>query len=116
MRNQRIIKFRVWSLKDRYFWFPQYSGETIFKDVFDRSDDSMVQQFTGLSDKNGKEIYEGDILNVYDFNGKIHFTDEVIWGISEFSFKNDHRSLSTWALKFEIIGNIYENPELIKSI
>ena len=64
-------------------------------------------QFTGLKDKNGKEIYEGDILRRYKKNGEPY---NKLFLVELKLFNND------WAMVIsekEIIGNIHENPELL---
>ena len=67
-------------------------------------------QFTGLLDKNGKEIYEGDIVKWA--NGK-DAVDEVIYSGDRFLLHNlGAPSLAKISIDCEIIGNIYENPEL----
>ena len=81
-----------------------------------------LMQYTGLKDKNGKEIYEGDILSIKIYSGDkvivegktvVEFKDGcfgVIWG-------HDKAFLSLnsfFKAKFEVIGNIYENPELLR--
>lgn len=75
-----------------------------------------VMQFTNLKDKNGKEIYEGDIVKHYD--GQIL---QVIWNNERWGYwtlmQLDKANEWRWyheASDIEIIGNIYENPELLK--
>jgi hypothetical protein len=81
-----------------------------------------IMQYTGLLDKNGKEIYEGDIVVGYfnDQNDRDAKTNpmKVVWGHSAFGLEYaDTRSapgLFSWR-ELEIIGNIYENPELLEN-
>lgn len=79
--------------------------------------DTVVMQFTGLIDKNGKEIYEGDIV-AYDGN----CVARVEWERGGFLFKFvdgiEHPSPNFWHEPTdepitEVIGNIYENPSLL---
>ena len=71
----------------------------------------VVMQFTGLKDYKGKEIYEGDIILGYT---RPH---TVIWydGAFYLSHKNSSIRLSRTCGKIEIIGNIYQNPELLSN-
>lgn len=73
-----------------------------------------LMQFTGLKDKNGKEIYEGDIIQ-YDFlpEGGDQRAEVVYEGRS-FCLKNGGNSYMPHQDRMEIIGNIYKNPELLK--
>lgn len=99
--------------------------------------DGDLMQFTGLKDKNGKEIYEGDILRVDKYNHvlKKQVNSEVFWMESHGMFQhtwdegshfNDTKefwnneplykvafSMIDVSPKCEVIGNIYENPELL---
>jgi len=77
------------------------------------------QQYTGLKDKNGKEIYEGDILNEKSTE-YTEYTGQVVFDGGGFRFKYTNRETKQLGhskcknlLRHEIIGNIHENPELI---
>jgi uncharacterized phage protein (TIGR01671 family) len=82
--------------------------------------DYPLQQFTGLLDKNGVEIYEGDIIIYTDPSGCDSFIAQVIFNtdmtLSSLEFglwnKNGYQRLDLG--EYEVIGNIYENPELLK--
>lgn len=75
------------------------------------SDEYDLMQFTGLLDKNGKEIYEGDIVLICSFNDEKNLYEVIIKDIRHLP-EEFYGSNFTWS---EIIGNIYENPELIKT-
>jgi len=68
----------------------------------------VLMQYTGLLDKNGKEIYEGDI---FEFD----YPMEVLWDMGSWVVKTKKGSslLFGYTTEGEIIGNIYENPELL---
>ena len=82
-----------------------------------------VGQFTGLHDKNGKEIYEGDVIRGNCGNGEVRhlisFYDMIASFVAEMLPDNDisdYCSLSQiWILKYnkEVIGNIHDNPNLL---
>lgn len=73
-------------------------------------DNINLIQFTGLLDKNGKEIYEGDIVKFNTFGGN-EMIYEVRWSDAKTGFKPT-RLTKTNQDEIQIIGNIYENPEL----
>ena len=75
-----------------------------------------LMQYTGLKDKNGREIYEGDIVNVNHYGGTKRLETVQIYTTGGFAdihpFQGDGYHWS--ASKCEVIGNIYENPELLE--
>lgn len=82
-----------------------------------------VGQFTGLNDRNGKEIYENDILRVYD--RKIYFNIIVSWSKEAVAFMacycDKNQSPLSWfsnllpnGYEIEVLGNIHDNPELLE--
>ena len=141
---REIIRFRVWNpeLKEMYILSKKeyLSGTGIYDDSVGH-DKSVWMQFTGLHDRNGREIYEGDILEVKDSNGVICRTvvkhiegafvigkwypqaptsvEHVIyngeWEQVEVDIE-DHEFLGVVLrhhLEFEIVGNIFEHPHLL---
>ena len=126
----REIKFRVWDKKHKKmslvdaidFEHDEIYGKNgcerytpkPFKDI-------ELMQYTGLTDKNGKEIYEGDIVEVWSFVrwiGFIKYLPEkaafVLWDYEKFPYLDDFVYLSQFEDGFEILGNIFENPELME--
>lgn len=78
-----------------------------------------IMQYTGLKDRNGKEIYEGDIVSWIKGFGKIKYTSKIVFEEGDATFRVSghgmHRLFSYEGTEsVEVVGNIYENPELLK--
>ena len=113
----REIKFRAfWDKWDSMYLFDIYNVPNLHEKA-------VIMQYTGLKDKNGKEIYEGDILNYEYEYGKFCIADvyfEERTGLYRISKQiNKHQAINhilglvSICRNMEIIGNIYENPELL---
>jgi len=113
----REIKFRVWSTfhdKKEFIYLNKFTSKDLKS-----CDNWKVMQYAGLKDKNGKEIYEGDVVRIWadpkDYNGyKGHnYIGVVEWDEFILGFiLSDGHGLKDFEF-IEIVGNIYENPELL---
>lgn len=138
----REIKFRVWDKISSQFFVPvyeDYKGNlkdlviALKGDLFMRTSDSFIHesmfpdryklnQYTGFKDIYYKEIYENDIVHVWDNGDGVIIFEDGMWKVE---FKRNYRekvikeAMNDWIEDeihdngFEVIGNMYENPELI---
>ena len=129
----REIKFRAWTRQNPSMpWAQKFVAITgdgkqmvpiggTFTGVWHALDDNdeglIIEQYTGLTDKNGKEIYEGDIVK--NIEG-VNETAVCVWDESnaEFDFrckdgKYTRDNVKSWLEMYEVIGNIHENKELL---
>lgn len=125
--NSRVLKFRAWDEINKKF---HYSDEYDLVEDFwmmVRQHHWVLQQDTGLKDKNGKKIYEGDILRGIKWG----FLSIVEWGIIKVHSPTANIKLHPdgeigvgWGYRInedgphrvEVVGNIFENPEILEEI
>lgn len=128
----REIKFRIWDIDERKFVVNKIDrlgcGDTkkCMSERVDFENNSVeinaderytFSEYTGLEDKIGDEIYEGDIITLHDSKYKVIFNSEGARFVLKdlffeigIPFKNNNNK------EMEVIGNIYENPELMEEV
>lgn len=111
----REFKFRIWDKARRRMSQWEEMKENWNLHVFVTSDEDLeIMQYTGLKDRNGQEIYEGDIVARGKYNHEIVWNEKKGWfGIDDYDY--GLTVLSQHLDYICVIGNIYENPELLEA-
>ena len=115
---KREIKFRAWDIEEGVMFDPLHHNHRDFDEILARDYRYSVMQFTGLTDKNGKDVFEGDVINPIMMNGTIT-RGTVIFHNGSFMARQIG---AEWLIddlyrydNTEVVGNIWENPELLNS-
>ena len=115
----REIKFRAWIAKDRVMFFDGSLISDFFiwlRDWEKQKGPYILMQYTGLKDKNGKEIYEGDLLTANKRNkAKTPYLRQAKFLKGQFVYLPNHGVLYDHIPSGEVAGNIHENPELLEA-
>lgn len=101
----REIKFRLWNEEEKYMQDPKSIYSMVeYYDIIDP--EAIIMQFTGIKDKNNIEIYEGDIVVKFEEIGFISYKHSYF-------VMNTKNGDSIISKNVEVIGNIYQNKELL---
>jgi len=127
--KDRKIKFRAWDKTRKLFIDVPDLRDLLFgygnNYDYTNGDDVEIMQYTGLKDRNGVEIYEGDLIE-----NDVGRVCSVVWhefrASFDCSFVSDNPDCAykpmkdygfapaLWSIKVKVIGNIHENPDLVK--
>lgn len=108
----REIKFRAWHKDAEQMLYPEYQSSA-FQWLIE-GQLIEIMQFTGLHDKNGREIYEGDILGLNEIYTAVVFHEASFSMDSQSENRMPSPLHSDRTRMYTVAGNIYENPELLK--
>src|SRR5690554_2183129 len=119
----REIKFRAWDDKSKEIFVVDVlainpvtwdSGGTGVSLAYQPH--IKIMQYAGLKDKNGREIFEGDIVSYFGLKYEVLFKNGAFGWMEDGEFYSFNEMARSEFNKFEIIGNVYENPELLEGM
>jgi uncharacterized phage protein (TIGR01671 family) len=121
-----VLEFRVWNeIYKRFVYsndFNELENKSRLSQFFDwakkYASKYPIQQYVGLEDKNGRKIYEGDIVEreFNEYGNEFVYYNEIVFDNGTFGFCLERGELIFQLIKpqeYEVVGNIFENPKLI---
>jgi len=127
----REIKFRAWDkFSEKWLDIEEYVidpedgavGEVSGYEIVDVNYDAILEQYTGINDKNGVDIYEGDYIRTKSNIYKVEWFNTAFWAIPEDGNGSSQPIYRLYeyedgtAYRLEVIGNIHENADLLEEI
>jgi len=118
----RPIRFRLWSdtLKAMYtsdMEVHMWEVKPMPNGICNEKPTDILMQYTGLKDKKGEEIYEGDVVKIASPDSSKAYGAEVIYSCAQFAVVVADIFIPLGDIaNWEVMGNIYENPELLKAM
>lgn len=136
--KERIYKFRAWDTEEKVMYevyamdweggshkivtahlYADGKSKKVYPDE-KMGDQIEFMQYTGLKDSKGREIFEGDLVQYHVYTVGKTFTGEVVWDDrwANFMLRSHEWEEADWVkiTNVEVIGNRYENPELLREI
>lgn len=121
----RDLQFRAWSDTAFVYFDIREHNDFAYYDFYSNCESNDIEQYTGLKDKNGKEIYDGDIIQEnlsFDndsvdgiFKYKVYWNETMLcWSLEHIGNESIHDDLWECNSSVEVIGNIHENPDLLE--
>ena len=120
----REIEFRAWNrITERYYYNVQATHDADIGDSFQNvldNDELIVEQSTGINDKNGVDIYDGDYIRTKSNIYKVEWFNTAFWAIPDSGHGSSQPISRLYeyedgtAYGIEVIGNIHENSELLE--